>query len=122
MAVVTILFWTVFTIVVRYLISAFRLLHQVKTNEPPLWEALGSPTMFPMFHVSRNPLKGLSSQVGFCSWFLKGGVGAGTPETKAMVEKTRRLFKMAIIGFISLFVTFLLVFVAVFAAFVRHPG
>ena len=102
----TILFWVVFAMVVRYLISVFKLIQQVKTAEPDLWASLGHPTMFPMFHVSLNPFKGFSSQIGFCNWLLKGGDGAQAQETKAMVEKTRRLFRIGMIGFISIFVLF----------------
>jgi hypothetical protein len=109
MGVMTILFWVVFAMVVRYLISVFKLIHQVKTVEPELWAALGHPTMFPMFHVSFNPFKGLYSQMRFCNWFLKGGDGAQAPETKTMVEKTRRLFRIGMIGFISMFVLFFIV-------------
>jgi len=113
MGVMTILFWAVFAMVVRYLISVFKLIRQVKTAEPELWTSLGNPTMFPMFHVSFNPFKGLSSQMRFCNWFLKGGEGAQTPETEAMVEKTRRLFRIGMIGVISIFVLFFIMFGAI---------
>ena len=113
MGVMNILFWIVFAIVVRYLISVFKLIRQVKTAEPELWVSLGNPTMFPMFHVSFNPFKGLFSQMRFCNWFLKGGEGADTPETKAMVEKTKRLFRIGMIGFVSIFVLFFIMFGAI---------
>jgi len=110
MGVMIILFLIVFTMVVRYLISVFKLIYQVKTAEYELWVSLGSPTMFPLFHISFNPFKGLISQMRFFNWFLKGAEGAKEPETKAMVEKTRRLYRIAGIGLISVFAIFLLFF------------
>lgn len=104
----TILFWGVFAIVVRYLFSVFKLIQQIKEEEPDLWSSLGSPTMFPVFHVSRDPFQGLFSQIRFLNWFLRGGEGAETPETKVLVDKTKRLFRMAMVGFVSLFVFSLL--------------
>lgn len=102
----TILFWIVFALVVRYLISVFRLTKQVKTAEPELWIALGRPSMLPMFHDSLNPFQGLLYEVRFCNWFLKGGEGATLSETKDMVQKSGRLFRIAMIGFVSLFILF----------------
>ncbi len=110
MGIMMILFWVVFALVVRYLISVFRLIRQVKTAEPTLWVSLGRPTMFPMFHASFNPFQGLISQARFCGWLLKGGDGAAHPETRDMVQKTRRLLRIGMIGFISLFVLFLAFF------------
>jgi hypothetical protein len=121
MVVITILFCVVFAIVVRYLISVFKLIKKVKTTEPDLWQSLGRPTMFPMFQASFNPFQGLSSQARFCSWFLKGGEGAALPETKEMVLKTKRLFRIGMIGFVSLFILFL-VFFAVMACVIGMKG
>ena len=106
MGVMTILFWVVFAMVVRYLISVFKLIRQIKTAEPEVWASLGNPTMFPMFRFSLNPFHDLFSEMRFCNWFLKGGEGAEDPETKSMVEKTRRFFRIGMIGFISFFVLF----------------
>jgi len=106
MGVMAISFGVVFVIIVRYLISAVKLLHQVKTNEPELWESLGRPTMFPGFQLTLNPFKDLIGQMDFCSWFLAGGDGSMMPETKAMVERTQRLFRNAGIGFVVVFLIF----------------
>jgi hypothetical protein len=121
MGIMMILFWVVFAVVVRYLISVFRLIRQVKTAEPTLWESLGRPTMFPMFHASFNPFQGLISQGRFCGSFLKGGEGATLPETKELLHKTRRLFRMGMIGFVSLFVLFI-VFFALTACMIGMKG
>ncbi len=106
MGVMTILFWVVFVMVVRYLISVFKLVRQVRMSEPDLWVSLGSPTMFPIFHVSLNPFKGLFAQMQFFNWVIKGGAGAEAPATKTMVKKARRLFRIAMIGFVSIFLLF----------------
>jgi hypothetical protein len=113
MGVMTILFWIILAMAVRYLISVLKLIHQVKNMEPELWASLGKPTMFPISYASFNPFKGLFSQMRFCNWFLKGGNGAKTPETQAMVKKTRRLFRIGMIGFVSIFVLFFVIFVAI---------
>lgn len=110
MGVMTILFWTVFVIIVRYLISVYSLIRKIKTAEPELWNALGRPTIFPMFHTSFNPFQGLLSQARFCRWFLNGGKGAMLPESKEMVLKTKRLYRISMYGFVSLFIVFFVFF------------
>ena len=107
MVVMTMLFWIVFGVVVCYLVSLFRLNQHLQRNEADLWRALGRPEISPMVH-SINPFKGFAAEIGFLVWFLKGGEGAQLQETKAMLEKTRRLFKRGMIGFFSLIVLFLI--------------
>ena len=102
----TVLSLVVIALVVWYLVSLLRLIHRVKTTEPDLWVSLGRPAVFPMFDVSVNPLndlRGLLAQSRVLWWCLKGGEGARLVETKAMVEKTRRLFFSAAIGMLVLF-------------------
>lgn len=99
----TILFSVAFTMTALYLLSVFRLIGQVKTAEPELWDSLGKPTMFPKLHASYNPFQGFSSLSRFFNWFLKGANGAKDPKTRAMVTKTARLFKIGMIGFVGIF-------------------
>ena len=102
--VIALLFFIVIAMVVRYLISVLKLLHQVRTAEPDLWISLGKPTMFSaMFNTPSMQIRGFLSQFRFFVWFIKGGKGAEIPETRAMVEKTRRLFYIATIGMAMLF-------------------
>ena len=100
----------VFFMVIRYLISVSRLLRHIRTTEPELWTSLGRPPLFPLFHVSLNPFKGLAAQMSFLAWFLKGAPGAADAGTRELARKTTRLFKMSGIGLGIYFVACLAIF------------
>jgi len=122
MLVMSLLFFVVFIIIVRYLVTVHNLNKQIKENEPHLWADLGKPETFAFLHQSFNPFKALHAQMRFCRWFLKGGEGATESATTELVTKSKRLFRLSMIWFISLFaVYFVLVISAIlFASFSHH--
>ncbi len=103
-------FGIAFVTVARNLYSIFKLIGQLKTHEPELWESLGSPTMLPGFPPSLNPAKRLLSRMSLYRWVFRGGEGAKLPETKAMAENTKSLFRLSLTRFGVTFVVFLLTF------------
>jgi len=93
----------IFTAVVSvcYCISATRLARYVRAEEPDLWIALGSPKTFAIYFNLFDLIQATHSQIRFLNWFYTGAEGAKLPETKAMAETTRRLFRIGMLGFIG---------------------
>lgn len=122
MLVMASLFFLVFIIIARYLVSVHNLNKQIKKNEPLLWTDLGQPETFAFLHKTFNPFKALHAQMKFCNWFLKGGEGATEPATIELVDKSKRLFKKSMIWFVSLFAIYGIIITGmfIFFSFVHH--
>lgn len=106
MAIMMILFIAVFSIIISYLISVYKLIEQMKNDDNELWVSLGKPAFFPFLHTTLDPFKGFTAQIRLSNWILKGGNGIKNEKTMNVYRKTKRLFNIAMIGFVSTFIIY----------------